>query len=64
LTGNNRFEGFIKDLLDKISKSNDFKYRIQLSEDGKYGTRDPNTGAWSGMIGMVTNDVSLASVIL
>lgn len=58
LTGNARYEGFIKDLLESVSGILKFKYRLIMSEDGKYGAKDNATGQWNGMIGMINNDES------
>ena len=53
--GNDRFEGFIKDLLDGISKAQDFTYELVLSVDNKYGAEE--NGNWSGLVGMVQREV-------
>ncbi len=58
LTGNSRYEGFIKDLLQELAADLKFKYRILLPPDGKYGAFDNATGRWSGMVGMLQNGVS------
>nr|CAI5842075.1 unnamed protein product [Callosobruchus analis] len=49
-TGNSRFYGFCVDVLDRISKQVGFDYLLDLVRDGKYGARDPQSGAWNGMV--------------
>ncbi|OWA49771.1 Glutamate receptor 2 [Hypsibius exemplaris] len=49
--GNDRYEGFCVELLEKLSEKGNFTYEIKLVGDGKYGVMDPNTGQWNGMIG-------------
>lgn len=51
LTGNERYEGYIVDLIDQIAKALDFKYELQIVEDGRYGSSD--NGQWNGLIGEV-----------
>ncbi|XP_014679580.1 PREDICTED: glutamate receptor ionotropic, kainate 1-like [Priapulus caudatus] len=49
LTGNDRFEGYCVDLLEKVAERVGFNYSIHVVGDGKYGA--PNAeGAWNGMI--------------
>ena len=48
-TGNDRYEGFCKDLLEKLSERFGFKFIINPVKDGRYG--DDKTGDWNGMIG-------------
>ncbi|XP_047735944.1 glutamate receptor ionotropic, kainate 2-like isoform X1 [Hyalella azteca] len=50
LTGNDRFEGFCVDLIHEISLDLGFNYTFKLVADGSYGTKDPVTGEWDGMI--------------
>nr|UTN00859.1 ionotropic receptor [Semanotus bifasciatus] len=51
LTGNDRFEGFGIDLIDKLAEMEGFNYTFTVREDKKNGAQDPTTGRWSGMIG-------------
>ena len=51
--GNARFEGFTVDLLTRLSKEMNFKFEIVLSPGNKYGSEDPNTGDWGGIVGEV-----------
>lgn len=50
LEGNDRFEGFAKDIIDEVSKLLGFNYIFQEVGDGKHGNADPVTGEWNGMI--------------
>lgn len=55
-TGNNRFEGYIMDLLERIKthvKGIDFDYEVELVTDGKFGSRHPYSFIWNGMVGDV-----------
>lgn len=49
LTGNDRFEGFLVDLFDRIAKNLKFEYEFYESPDGNYGSKD-SQGNWNGMI--------------
>ncbi|XP_041919068.1 glutamate receptor 4a isoform X3 [Alosa pseudoharengus] len=49
--GNDRFEGYCVDLASEIAKHINFKYKISIVPDGKYGARDPETKIWNGMVG-------------
>jgi hypothetical protein len=58
--GNDRFEGYLKDFVDLLSKNLDFNYKIRLVNDSKYGAAD-DSGVWSGMIGeLMKNEVDMA----
>jgi ABC-type amino acid transport substrate-binding protein len=46
------YEGYIPDLLQKISAEIDRKFTLKVVGDGKYGAKD-STGRWNGMIGEV-----------
>lgn len=47
--GNERFEGYIIDLVEELSKLLGFKYIFKLVDDGVYGTNE--NGEWNGLIG-------------
>lgn len=38
LKGNDRFEGFVVDVIDEVSKLLGFKYVLQMVSDGNYGS--------------------------
>eukprot|EP00058_Branchiostoma_floridae_P028587 XP_002614078.1 hypothetical protein BRAFLDRAFT_67336 [Branchiostoma floridae] len=50
LKGNDRFEGMCIDLLNELQKSLNFQYKIYLVPDGKFGSQDPITGEWNGLV--------------
>jgi len=50
LEGNDRFEGFCKDIIHEISKMLGFKYVFQIVGDLKHGNLDQETGEWNGMV--------------
>ena len=50
------FEGFIPDLVAKISQKLGVSYRLQLVSNGGYGVPKTN-GEWNGMIGEVISGV-------
>nr|CAD7405464.1 unnamed protein product [Timema poppensis] len=50
-TGNDRFEGYSKDLIEAIADNLKFKgYQLILARDGKNGGIDPKTKKWNGLI--------------
>lgn len=49
-------KGFCIDMLEKLSENLKFKYEIRVVKDGNYGTMDPQTKKWNGMIGEVMSD--------
>lgn len=64
LTGNDRFEGFGIDLIQKLSEMEGFNYTFILREDKQNGAKDPNPPhRWSGMIGDLLEFVSLCEKI-
>ena len=50
--GNERFEGFTIDLLQRVSKDLQFKYHIIVSPGNLYGQQGKN-GEWNGMVGSI-----------
>lgn len=50
LEGNDRFEGFGIDVIAELGNKLGFTYTFRLQEDNKYGSLDPKTGKWDGMI--------------
>ena len=59
-TGNDRFEGFCVDLLERVARANGFQYRIELAPEGLFGTRDPKTGQWNGLVRRLMDKVRAA----
>ena len=58
LEGNNRFEGYSKDLIDGISKILNFTYQFYLVPDGRYGSYNKETKKWDGLIKELLERVS------
>lgn len=56
-TGNDRFEGFIVDLLNKLASSLKFTHTLKLVEDDSYGGFNPVTNEWTGMVGELVSKV-------
>ncbi|XP_059057484.1 glutamate receptor ionotropic, kainate 3-like isoform X2 [Achroia grisella] len=50
LEGNNRYEGFGIELIDELAKMNEFNYTFDIQADGVYGSLDPKTKKWTGMM--------------
>ena len=48
LSGNDRFEGFVVDVIDEVSKLLGFNYILQVVGDSNYGSYNPETGEWNG----------------
>lgn len=66
-TGNDRYEGFLPELLVLLSNRIDFDYKISLVADGKYGAQSDDGKTWSGMIGEVLNntaDIAVADITI
>jgi len=55
-TDDDRFVGFIPDMLQNLSETLGFRYQISLVRDGKYGSPHPD-GTWNGMIGELMRGV-------
>ncbi|KAM3960066.1 glutamate receptor ionotropic, kainate 2 [Aphomia sociella] len=55
LSGNDRYEGFCVELIDKLSKLLNFNYTLIEQPDGIYGSPSA-TGEWNGMIGRLMRD--------
>uniref|UniRef100_T1IYW2 Glutamate receptor ionotropic, kainate 2 n=1 Tax=Strigamia maritima TaxID=126957 RepID=T1IYW2_STRMM len=54
LTGNDRYEGYVVDLVEKVAQVANFSYRFVPVPDDQYGSRlDDNT--WNGQIGEILN---------
>ena len=55
--GNEKYEGFTIDLLNRISEDLQFKYEIILSPENSYGQKGKN-GQWTGIVGSIRAMVS------
>lgn len=58
LTGNDRFEGFVIDLIEELADMEGFNYTFEIREDKQNGAFDNATGKWTGMIGDIMEGVS------
>lgn len=58
LTGNDQFEGFVKDFMDEIARVKGFQYRLYIPPDNHQGSHDPVTGKWSGLVGEILEGVN------
>ncbi|XP_026736704.1 probable glutamate receptor, partial [Trichoplusia ni] len=56
LSGNDRYEGFCIELIDRLAKLLQFNYTFVEQEDGVYGNLDLKTGKWNGMLGRLMED--------
>ncbi|XP_022163767.1 glutamate receptor ionotropic, kainate 2-like [Myzus persicae] len=52
LEGNDKYEGYVVDLIQMIAKENNMTYEFRLRSDGN-GKRDKKTNKWNGIIGEV-----------
>jgi len=63
-TGNSRFYGFCVDILDRIAQYVGFNYILDLAPDRKYGSQDPVTDEWNGMVLQLTKHVGTCQKFL
>lgn len=66
LTGNERFQGYVADILRLVAAKLGFDYEICLSTDGKYGQQN-DYGQWNGIIGEVVRgerDIAAGAVVI
>jgi len=52
LEGNDKYEGYVVDLIEMIAKEINITYEFRLRSDGN-GKRDKKTNKWNGIIGEV-----------
>ncbi|XP_046391303.1 glutamate receptor 1-like isoform X4 [Ischnura elegans] len=68
LTGNDRFEGYCKDLADLIAKKLEINYELRIVKDGNYGAENSDVkGGWDGMVGELVRkeaDIAIASMTI
>ena len=62
-SGNDRFEGFLMDLLNALADKLHVNFEVELQADGRYGSRD-ESGEWTGTqaTGCPKNRINLASL--
>lgn len=54
--GNDKFHGFLKDLLERLKKDLDFEYVLHEVRDKSYGVLQKD-GTWNGLIGELIDKV-------
>ncbi|XP_060568232.1 glutamate receptor ionotropic, kainate 2-like isoform X3 [Ruditapes philippinarum] len=54
--GNDKFEGFCKDIIDEIAKMLNFQYNLSVVPDRKFGSLKPPPRYWTGMIRHLLDD--------
>ncbi|XP_033160724.1 glutamate receptor 1 isoform X2 [Drosophila mauritiana] len=68
LHGNNRFEGYCKDLADLLAKELGINYELRLVKDGNYGSEKSSAhGGWDGMVGELVRkeaDIAIAAMTI
>lgn len=61
MIGQKRYEGFCIDLIEEITKILNYKYEFELVPDGNYGSYNPDTKQWNGLIKrLLDHDADLA----
>ena len=63
LTGNDRFEGIVKNILEELSKSLQFSYKLSICKDSSYGSFNKTTNQWTGMVKELIDQVIIANQI-
>lgn len=64
LEGNDQFEGFGIELIEELGRKLGFSYTFRLQEDNKYGSLNPVTKEWNGMLLEIMEGVSEHSYVL
>ncbi|XP_055630590.1 glutamate receptor 1-like isoform X2 [Toxorhynchites rutilus septentrionalis] len=68
LEGNDRFEGYCKDLADLVARKLGINYELRIVKDGQYGAENPDVkGGWDGMVGELVRkeaDIAIASMTI
>merc|ERR1712128_6197 len=62
-TGNDKYEGYIMDLLAELGSKLGCTFSIHMVADGRYGQYDSASGAWTGMIGEVISGAADMAVV-
>jgi ionotropic kainate glutamate receptor 2 len=60
LKNNERFEGFGIEVIHELSLMLGFNYTFELQLDNAYGSLDPKTRQWNGMIRKLLDEVTCA----
>ncbi|XP_030570348.1 glutamate receptor 1 [Drosophila novamexicana] len=68
LVGNERFEGYCKDMADLIATRLGIKFELRLVQDGSYGAENQFApGGWDGMVGELVRkeaDIAIAAMTI
>ena len=56
--GNDRYEGYLVDLLHVVAERLNFRYEIYECPDGNYGSYDKEKDEWNGMVKELIDGVS------
>ncbi|XP_022124667.2 glutamate receptor ionotropic, kainate 2 [Pieris rapae] len=56
LSGNERYEGFCIELIERLAQLLQFNYTLVEQPDGNYGSRNKTTGQWNGMMHRLMTD--------
>ncbi|XP_068143181.1 glutamate receptor 1 isoform X2 [Drosophila tropicalis] len=68
LVGNDRFEGYCKDMAELLAKRLGIKYELRLVQDGNYGSENQYApGGWDGMVGELVRkeaDIAIAAMTI
>ncbi|KAL7304917.1 hypothetical protein TKK_0002715 [Trichogramma kaykai] len=56
MSGNDQYEGFGVDIIHEISKMLGFNYTFFVQTDNVYGSLNPTTGEWNGMLRKIMDD--------
>ncbi len=63
LDGNERFEGFSKDLIDSIAQIVPFKYRFEIAEGNANGAYNKTSKKWNGLVKQLLDRVGITGTI-
>nr|QGW50658.1 ionotropic receptor 16 [Propsilocerus akamusi] len=68
LEGNDKYEGYCKDLAELIAKRLGINYEIRVVKDGKYGSENAHAASgWDGLVGELIrreSDIAIASMTI
>ncbi|XP_062131998.1 glutamate receptor 1 [Drosophila sulfurigaster albostrigata] len=68
LVGNERFEGYCKDLAELLATTLGIKFELRLAQDGRYGAENQFApGGWDGMVGELVRkeaDIAIAAMTI
>lgn len=60
MSGNDQYEGFAIDIIHEISKMLGFNYTFYVQSDNVYGSLNPETGSWNGMLRKIIDNVNFS----